>query len=402
MLLTSAPGPEVVAEVLRLLRPELGLAGVEPPGPDPVLEVVLPDLRPDVGAGLRVGRVVEGHQRAPGRAPVPDGQLDADAPLVVDQQAELFHLRVVLAVGVDRGPDRHHQLHAEPVQFSDHRPGVGPLLRVELPVALAGPVEVVGDDDRERQPAPLVLAGDAEQLVLGLVAELALPEARGPLRQHRRAPHRLAVLAEQVRGIVGGGDPVVPLPGGLGYPSRDRDAQLDPADSGVVPEQAVSEVGDEERDADLGVALHQFDDGALLVEPAVLVLAEPVEALPVPGVEQHLEVVRATAGRGVPARRRPGEVGRRLGEQLTAIGAEETQLPRSGNLGGQPAVGDRGLAGRDLDVGVGGRRRPGAPREDRPGLPATAFRVSAGCCGPRARCARFRARRATPGPYHSA
>jgi len=153
------PGAEVVAEVLRLLRPELRLAGVEPPGPDAVLEVVLPDLGPDVGAGLGVGRVVEGHQRAPGRAPVPDGQLDADAPLVVDQQAKLFHLRVVLAVRVDRGPDRDHQLHAEPVQFSDHRPGVGPFLRVELPVALTGPVEVVGDDDRKRQPAPLVLAG---------------------------------------------------------------------------------------------------------------------------------------------------------------------------------------------------------------------------------------------------
>ena len=335
MLLTSAPGPSVVAEVLRLRRPEFGLAGVEPPGPDAVLEVVLPDLGPDVGPGPRVGRVVEGHRHAPGRAPVPDGQLHADALLVVHQQAQVGHFRVVLAVGVDRGPDRHHQLHAEPLQFRDHRPGVGPLLRVELPVALAGPVEVVGDDHRQRQPAPLVLTRDAEQLVLGLVTELALPEARGPFREHRRAPGRLAVLAEQVRGIVGGGDPVVPLPGGLGHPAGDRDAQLDPADARVVPEQAVAEVGDEERDADLGVALHELDDGALLVEQAVLVLAEPVEALPVPGVEQHLEVVRAAAGRDVPAGRRPGEVRRRLGQQLTAIGAEETQLPRSGNLGGQ-------------------------------------------------------------------
>ena len=316
----------MVAEVLRLLGHELGLAGVQPPGPDAVLEVVLPDLRPDVGAGGRVSRVVEGHQRAPGRTAVPDGQLDTDAPLVVDQQAEVLHLRVVLAVGVDRGPDRHHQLYAEPVQFRDHRPGIGPLLRVELPVALARPVEVVGDDDRQGQPTPLVFTGDAQELVLGLVAELALPEARGPLGEHRRAPGRLAVLAEQVRGIVGGGYPVIPLPGGLGYPSSHRDAQLDPADPRVVPEQAVPEVRDEERDADLGVALHELDDGALLVEQAMLVLAEPVEALTVPGVEQHLEVVRTTPGRGVPPGRRPGEVRRRLREQLAAIGAEETQL----------------------------------------------------------------------------
>ena len=176
-------------------------------------------------------------------------------------------------------------------------------------------------------------------------------------------PDSLAVLAEQVRGIVRGGDPVVPLPGGLGHPSRHRDAQLDPADARMVPEQAVSEVGHQERDADLGVALHQLDDGALLVEPAVLVLAEPVEALPVPGVEQHLEVVRAAAGRGVPARRRPGEVRRRLGQQLTAVGAEETQLSRSGHLGGQPAVGDRGLVRRRS----GCRRRRAAPSRSAPG-----------------------------------
>src|SRR5215831_8850890 len=56
-------GAEMVPEVLRLLGPQLGLTGVEPPGPDAVLVVPLPDLRPDVGAGPRAGRVVETHQR---------------------------------------------------------------------------------------------------------------------------------------------------------------------------------------------------------------------------------------------------------------------------------------------------------------------------------------------------
>jgi hypothetical protein len=95
----------------------------------------------------------------------------------------------------------------------------------------------------------------------------------------------------------------------------------------VVPEQAVPEVRDQERDGDLGVAPHKLDDGPLLVEPSVLVLAESVEAFPVPGVEQDLEVMGAATGRGVPAGRRPGEVRRRLGQQFTAVGAKETQLP---------------------------------------------------------------------------
>jgi len=49
-------------------------------------------------------------------------------------------------------------------------------------------MEVIDDDDGERESATLVLARDLEKLVLGPVTELALPEARSPLRQHRGSP----------------------------------------------------------------------------------------------------------------------------------------------------------------------------------------------------------------------
>ncbi len=88
----------------------------------------------------------------------------------------------------------------------------------------------------------------------------------------------------------------------------------------MVPEEAVAEVRDEEGDGDLGVALHQVDDGTLLIQLPVLMLAKPVEALLLAGVEEQLEVVHPSAGRQVPPRRRASEMRRRLGQQLATIG----------------------------------------------------------------------------------
>jgi hypothetical protein len=47
-------GTQVIAQVVGMLGPQLGLALVQPPGPDAMLEVTLPGLGPDVlpGPGL--------------------------------------------------------------------------------------------------------------------------------------------------------------------------------------------------------------------------------------------------------------------------------------------------------------------------------------------------------------
>ncbi len=212
-------------------------------------------------------------------------------------------------------------------------------------------------------PRSLYWRATLEQLVLGLVAELALPEPGGPVGHQRGPAGHLAVLPHDLGRLGPGGDPVVPLAGGLGHPAGGGGAQLDPADPGVVPQQAVAAAGHQDRDRHLGVALDQLDDRALLVQPAVLVLAQAVEALVVVGVEQQLEVVGAAAVGPVAPHGRAGEMGSHLGQQLAAVGPEVGDLAGGGDFGGEVAVGDPGVLGRDLDLsgraGIQGLQRTG-------------------------------------------
>ncbi len=246
------------------------------------------------------------------------------------------------------------------------------------------PVEEVADDHGQRQPAPPVLARDLQQLLLGAVAQLALPETGGPLGKFGRVAGRVRVAAQHVGGLTGG-DPVVDLAGAVGDPAGAGLGQLHPADRRRVPQQAVAAVGDQQRDGDLGVALHQVDHGALLVQQAVGVLAEAVEPLAGIGAEPLLEPVVAVARRGGEARSGPPEVGGLLGEQLGAVlGADERQ--RAGRRAelrgeaafgvrvdpdGQPAVDEGRVVLGDLDLHVaavrpGVEQRPRQVVEQRP------------------------------------
>ena len=156
-----------VPGALGVVGEDLRLAGVEPERPDPVAAIAVDDLLPDVAASVGVGRVVEAHERLPVGALVPERHVQRQARRGSDQKAAPVHLLVVGAAGVDRRPDRDHQLDTEPAQLVHHRLRIRPLGQVEPPLALARPVEVVADDHRQRKTAALVLARDLEQLLLG-------------------------------------------------------------------------------------------------------------------------------------------------------------------------------------------------------------------------------------------
>ena len=236
-------------------------------------------------------------------------------------------------------------------------------------------MEEVADDRRDRQAPALVLPCHGEEFVLGAVAQLALPEARRPLRQHRRTARHRAVAALAV-GRVARGDPVVDLAGRVGHPAGAVAGELHAADRRVVPQQGVAAAGGEDRDADLGVALDQVQDQALLVEAAVLVLAEAVQLLVVVGGEALLQAVVAVADRGVQARAGPPEVGAVLREELgTVLGAQEADQALGVDVDGQRAHGQLTPPVTDLDGALGGRRlveqRARQPVQDRTAEPGT-------------------------------
>jgi hypothetical protein len=278
------------------------------------------------------------------------------AVLRADEAAALLHGLVVLGERGHRRPHAHHQLDAQFGELPLHRRRVRPLRRVELPLAQVRPVEEVADDDVDRQAAALVLPCDGEEFVLSAVAQLALPEAGGPLGKHRRAAGGGAVSALGV-GRVARGDPVVDLPGRVRHPARAVSRELDAADGRAVPQEGVAAAGGEDRDGHLGVALHQVEDGVLLGEQPVLVLPEAEQLLALVRGEALLQAVVAVADRGVEARARPPEVGALLGEEFGAVvGADEADQALGADLDGQCADGQPPVPVLDLDSGLGGGR----------------------------------------------
>ena len=55
-------------------------------------------------------------------------------------------------------------------------------------------MQEIDDDDRQGQTPSLELSGNTEKLFLRLVAELALPESRGPVGELWRVARRVRVM----------------------------------------------------------------------------------------------------------------------------------------------------------------------------------------------------------------
>ena len=153
----------------------------------------------------------------------------------------------------------------------------------------------------------MVLPGHLEQLLLGAVAELGLPETGRPLGQKGGVAGHVGVTGGDL-GRGAGRDPVVDLAGAVRDPAGGAGPELNPAHGRVVPEQAVAPAGDDKGHGDLGVALDQVDHEALLVQPAVGVLAEAEKPLALVGGEALFEALVAVAPGGEIARPRPPEV----------------------------------------------------------------------------------------------
>jgi len=222
------------AEVVDVAGLDLRFAGIEPEDLDPGLVVVGPQLVPEVAASLWIGGIVEGDRESHRSMSVRPVRVNRSPPLACDQVPGLKHRLVVGRHQTHRGPHRHHEANPHGFELRDHRPRVGPLARLKAPISELGPVEEVNDYDREGEPTSVVLPRHLQQLLLGAIAELGLPEPRRPLGEHRGVPcHPCVVRCDLCRRA--GGDPVVDLLGAVRDPAGGRGSELDPADRRVVP-----------------------------------------------------------------------------------------------------------------------------------------------------------------------
>ena len=274
---------EIIGGILRLRL-------VQPEHVDAVAIVIFFYFVPDELPGLRIGGIID--HCIPLEVEALYG-----APLSPHHQPSLVHFTEIHALPVHGGPYGDHAAHAHLFQFVHHSLRVGPVLRVEVPIPLPDPMEKVYHDDIQGNPAPLIFPGHLQHLLLGAVAQLALPQAQGILREFGSPSRDSGIVLQDGLRIVVRRDPVVQLLGQAAVPLGIVGSEHHLADSGIVPQEAVTFAGDIEGHADLGVALGQLQDAAFQIQVRLLILPHAVYLLALLSLEAHCDAVITAADR---------------------------------------------------------------------------------------------------------
>ena len=162
--------------------------------------------------------------------------------VALHEESLLFHFFVILASPVDLRPDGNHRLDAHLMQLIDHCFRIREIFFIKTIITASWPVIIVDDKDIQRNAAFFVLACHIQYLLLIVVAQFALPEAKAVLRHHRNFTNGICkVLFNFCRGIACG-YPVVELLCGACQPFRCVRSEMNLTDRCIVPQEAVAKV----------------------------------------------------------------------------------------------------------------------------------------------------------------
>ena len=296
--------------MVKVVHAQVRLRVVQPKGVDAQIEVVLFAGFPHIGPGLRVENI---DFHAVALEVVGLGR----APLGAHQQPLLHHGPEIFRFPVHRGPHRDDHFGAHGVELLDHSLGVGPVFPVKFPVSLKGPVEEVNDHLVNVDALGLIPAGHFQHLVLGAVAELALPQPHAVLGEERGASGGGGVVLEDLLGGIRRCNPIVHLLGGAGLPLIVVVAEGDLAHSGIVPQKSVAQGGQGKGHGDLGVALGQLQHTALHVHALLLVLTHTKDFFLFVALKLHQKGVLGASNHTLP---------------LPVNGLEAAALPGDGSV----------------------------------------------------------------------
>ena len=262
----------------------LRLRLVQPESPDPMAVIILPYLIPHKPSGLRV----HGIDKSLLPVKIKGAELSV---LRAHQHISLVHLTVVLAGGIDGGPDGYHRMNAHLLQFPAHGLRVRPVPGIKLPLPLLGPVKIVNDDGVDGNPSPLVLPGHLQQILLALIAKPALPEARRPAGKPGRVAGQVAVSLHGPGGRLPRIDKIVRLVSAVRHKHSVVAGGLAAPRGRIVPEEAVAQGGVQHRQRGLGIVMDNLAGAALAVKQILLLLPHAVKMFPFVGVKDHPDLI---------------------------------------------------------------------------------------------------------------
>ncbi|MNS52810.1 hypothetical protein D3C72_855370 [compost metagenome] len=158
-------------------------------------------------------------------------------------------------------------------------------------------MEEINHHHSERQVATAIFARHFQYLLLGAVAQFALPQAADKGRGRRRSAGGGDILAGDLRDAVACGDPVVHLPRDAGAPFGLVFGKADFPNRRIIPQHAVAQIRLHKRHAGLRVALGQFEGTAFQIQPGLLILTHTVNPLLRARFKAHGELILAARQR---------------------------------------------------------------------------------------------------------
>ena len=204
---------------------------IQPEDPDSLFIIVFSDFLPHVMPGVRTGDI---DQRRVAQLP------DSFSPLRSDKISFLCHFLIIDALLLHGRPDGNHELNSHLFQLTHHPSGVRPVFRVKIPVSLMRPVEVIHDNDINRKIPALIFPRSLQNLLLRLVAKLALPESEPILRHHGNLSRYIRIMMLNFCRCVRRSDPVIQLLCGFRIPFRQILSKRHSPDGWIIPEHPIA------------------------------------------------------------------------------------------------------------------------------------------------------------------
>ena len=219
--------------------------------------------------------------------------LNINTCITLHEESLLFHFFVILASPVDLRPDGNHRLDAHLMQLVDHCFRIREIFFIKTIITASWPVIIVDDKDIQRNAAFFVLACHIQYLLLIVVAQFALPEAKAVLRHHRNFTNGICKVLFNFRRGITCGYPVVELLCGACQPFRCVRSEMNLTDRCIVPQEAVAKARYIKRNARLRIAVRQFQVASLQVHSLLLILSHTVDLLIRVGIEGYFQLISA-------------------------------------------------------------------------------------------------------------